>query len=221
MSIEYRQYTGESDLPHIMALVQHELSEPYVIYTYRYFLHQWPHLSYLAYPEGSTEPVGVIVCKQSFHHEDRRRNRGYIAMLSVHRAWRKRGIARTLVQKSIEIMRKSGANEVVLETEFDNSAALSLYESLGFIREKRLFRFYLNGKDAFRLILVVTPLPPDKTSRPALDSDAESPLSESPPALEPESIPLTRPMSILNAPVQYFTVPSSSYDSDDDEVSSR
>ncbi|PSS22620.1 hypothetical protein PHLCEN_2v3047 [Hermanssonia centrifuga] len=54
-------------------------------------------------------------------------------------------------------MRKGGAVEIVLETEFDNSAALSLYESMGFIREKRLFRFYLNGKDAFRLVLVVTP----------------------------------------------------------------
>ena len=39
--ISYRQYVGEADLPHIMALVQTELSEPYVIYTYRYFLHQW------------------------------------------------------------------------------------------------------------------------------------------------------------------------------------
>lgn len=39
--ITYRAYVGESDLPHIMALVQSELSEPYVIYTYRYFLHQW------------------------------------------------------------------------------------------------------------------------------------------------------------------------------------
>jgi len=51
----------------------------------------------------------------------------------------------------------------VLETEFDNAAALALYESLGFIREKRLFRFYLNGKDAFRLTLSVAPyypLPP-------------------------------------------------------------
>lgn len=37
----YRQYVGESDLPHVMGLVQNELSEPYVIYTYRYFLHQW------------------------------------------------------------------------------------------------------------------------------------------------------------------------------------
>lgn len=40
-----------------------------------------------------------------------------------------------------------------METEYDNTAALSLYESLGFIREKRLFRFYMNGKDAFRLVL--------------------------------------------------------------------
>ncbi len=44
-----------------------------------------------------------------------------------------------------------------METEYDNHAALSLYESLGFIREKRLYRFYLNGKDAFRLILNVPP----------------------------------------------------------------
>jgi peptide alpha-N-acetyltransferase len=64
--------------------------------------------------------------------------------------------------------------QVVLETEFDNFAALSLYESLGFIREKRLFRFYLNGKDAFRLVLEMPP-PEDnqtenKTNRPALST---------------------------------------------------
>ena len=40
-SISYRQYHGEADLPYIMALVQSELSEPYVVYTFRYFLHQW------------------------------------------------------------------------------------------------------------------------------------------------------------------------------------
>jgi peptide alpha-N-acetyltransferase len=51
--------------------------------------------------------------------------------------------------------------QIVLETEFDNNAALSLYASLGFIREKRLHRFYLNGKDAFRLVL------------PIVDNDAD------------------------------------------------
>ena len=50
-------------------------------------------------------------------------------------------------------MQKEHAHEIVLETEADNDAALALYESLGFIREKRLHRYYLNGQDAFRLKL--------------------------------------------------------------------
>lgn len=45
------------------------------------------------------------------------------------------------------------AEEVVLETETDNVTALRFYRRLGFIKEKRMFRFYLNGKDAFRLKL--------------------------------------------------------------------
>ncbi|KAF8556718.1 acyl-CoA N-acyltransferase [Imleria badia] len=155
--ISYREYTGESDLPHIMALVQTELSEPYVIYTYRYFLHQWPQLAFLAIPADSSVPIGVIVCKQSMHKHVS--NRGYIAMLSVNKNWRKRGVASTLVRRSIDVMKRNGVTEVILETEFDNIAALSLYESLGFIREKRLYRFYLNGKDAFRLVLAVPPDP--------------------------------------------------------------
>ncbi|OBZ74567.1 N-alpha-acetyltransferase MAK3 [Grifola frondosa] len=198
-SIIYRQYTGESDLPYIMTLVQHELSEPYVIYTYRYFLHQWPHLSFLAYPSQSSEPVGVIVCKQSMHRDVR--NRGYIAMLSVHKNWRKRGIASTLVRKTLDVMKANGVEEVVLETEYDNSAALSLYESLGFIREKRLYRFYLNGKDAFRLVLVVPP---------AVDDEDEHENRADP----------TKSLHIpFLMPPRMFTIPPLPYDPD--EESSR
>jgi len=43
--------------------------------------------------------------------------------------------------------------QVVLETEVTNNAALHLYEKLGFVRDKRLFRYYLNGVDALRLKL--------------------------------------------------------------------
>ena len=43
--------------------------------------------------------------------------------------------------------------QVVLETEITNKAALRLYENLGFVRDKRLFRYYLNGVDALRLKL--------------------------------------------------------------------
>jgi len=73
-----------------------------------------------------------------------------------------------------------GASEIVLETEVTNKAALRLYENCGFIREKRLYRFYMNGahcslttgNDAFRLVLVClhhptpTEPPPQRTFPP-------------------------------------------------------
>ena len=40
-----------------------------------------------------------------------------------------------------------------MEAEITNSAALHLYEKLGFVRDKRLHRYYLSGTDAFRLKL--------------------------------------------------------------------
>jgi len=44
--------------------------------------------------------------------------------------------------------------KVTLEAEVTNNGALALYGRLGFIRAKRLFRYYLNGVDAFRLKLL-------------------------------------------------------------------
>lgn len=50
-------------------------------------------------------------------------------------------------------MLEHNADEVVLETEITNIPALRLYENLGFVRDKRLFDYYLNGVDALRLKL--------------------------------------------------------------------
>lgn len=47
-------------------------------------------------------------------------------------------------------MKEDGCDEVVLETEVTNKGSLALYERLGFIKDKRLCRYYLNGVDAFR-----------------------------------------------------------------------
>lgn len=40
-------YVGEEQLPSITELIIKDLSEPYSIYTYRYFLHAWPQLCFL------------------------------------------------------------------------------------------------------------------------------------------------------------------------------
>lgn len=59
-----------------------------------------------------------------------------------------------LVQKLNYLISDSLSNQVTLEAEVTNKGALALYGRLGFIRAKRLYRYYLNGVDAFRLKLL-------------------------------------------------------------------
>jgi len=161
--LEIAPYENELQMPDIMRLITKDLSEPYSIYTYRYFIHNWPELCFLArrtyWPTGSDESigeyVGAIICKLAMHPKGTRR--GYIAMLAVDERWRRLKIGTRLVSRAIETMVEMGCDEVVLETEVTNQSALRLYENLGFSRDKRLFRYYLNGVDAFRLKLWLRP----------------------------------------------------------------
>lgn len=106
--IEYVSYDGEDHLPLIMGLVDKELSEPYSIFTYRYFVYLWPQLCFLAFHRGKC--VGTVVCKMGEH---RNTYRGYIAMLVVIDSYRGRGIATQLVTRSIQVMMESGCEEVI------------------------------------------------------------------------------------------------------------
>ncbi|KAJ3100458.1 hypothetical protein HDU97_002195 [Phlyctochytrium planicorne] len=105
--IRYVVYTSELQLPPIMRLIEKDLSEPYTIYTYRYFLQAWPDLCYTAM-SGST-CIGVIICRLDKHRDVMR---GYIAMLAVSTEHRKRGIGSKLVKMAIRQMKENGADEM-------------------------------------------------------------------------------------------------------------
>lgn len=46
-NFSYVSYESELQMEPIMALITKDLSEPYSIYTYRYFIHNWPKLCFL------------------------------------------------------------------------------------------------------------------------------------------------------------------------------
>ena len=54
-------YDEDKQIQVIMDLVDNELSEPYNIFTYRYFVNNWPKLTFLAW--HGDKCVGVIICK--------------------------------------------------------------------------------------------------------------------------------------------------------------
>lgn len=101
--IEIISYESELQMPEIMRLIQKDLSEPYSIYTYRYFIHNWPKLCFLATHEGKC--IGAIVCKLDMHRNVVKR--GYIAMLAVDEKYRNKKIGSRLARKAIQVQRDS------------------------------------------------------------------------------------------------------------------
>lgn len=97
--IEIISYESELQMPEIMRLIQKDLSEPYSIYTYRYFIHNWPKLCFLATHEGKC--IGAIVCKLDMHRNVVKR--GYIAMLAVDEKYRNKRIGSQLARKAIQV----------------------------------------------------------------------------------------------------------------------
>ncbi len=66
------------------------------------------------------------------------RRRGYVDDLSVRRPWRRRGLARALLVRSLILFRERGMTEVGLGVDTENpNSALRLYESVGFRPVKR------------------------------------------------------------------------------------
>ncbi|KAI5306177.1 N-alpha-acetyltransferase mak3 [Ascosphaera pollenicola] len=152
-ALRYVQYESSKEseyVPAMRELIAKDLSEPYSLYVYRYFLHEWGDLCYLTLNDRN-EIIGVIVSKLEPHSGGPLR--GYIAMLAVEEEYRGHGIATKLVCMAIDAMAERDADEIVLETEVSNKAAMRLYERLGFLRSKKLHRYYLNGNSAYRLVL--------------------------------------------------------------------
>ncbi|KAM3136737.1 hypothetical protein pb186bvf_011182 [Paramecium bursaria] len=158
--ITFTDFTEFKQIEKIMPMIDQELSEPYSIYTYRYFLYGWPDLTIFAYYQN--EIIGAVIGKLDKHQKSNRM-RGYIAMIVVDQKYRRLRIGKLLAQKFIDRIKEKGGEEIVLETEQTNLAALRLYESLGFAKVKRMQNYYMSGNDAFRLkLFFVNPQDPNK-----------------------------------------------------------
>jgi mycothiol synthase len=64
--------------------------------------------------------------------------RGWLTSVFTRRAWRRRGLARALIARSLETLRERGMTSAALGVDADNpTGALGLYEGLGFLVDQR------------------------------------------------------------------------------------
>ena len=164
-NLVYKTYSGEPMLFPIMEMMKDALSEPYPIYTYRYFVEGWPDCTINCFDKKENNKFIASVVGNCEEKRMKNKKKGYIAMLAVDPAYRKRGIGRKIVQLLIDVLiNEYQANEVVLETEVTNKAALGLYESLGFIRTKMYSNYYLNNNSAYKLKYFIRDIVPENVS---------------------------------------------------------
>lgn len=128
--LRYVRYDNSRENEYVAAmrqLIAKDLSEPYSIYVYRYFLYQWGDLCFLAMDEKD-EMVGVVVSKLEPHRDGPLR--GYIAMLAVREEYRGQGIATKLVRMAIDAMIERDADEVCVHR---GDGSLGLKEAIGLL----------------------------------------------------------------------------------------
>ena len=155
----FKTYKGNHQRKRIIELMTKYLSEPYPVYTYMYFLDLFPDCTILCYDKNKkTENNELFICGAVVGNINRKPNKiqGYIAMLAVENEYRKKGLGKKMVELLIDIFKKSyKVNEISIETEVDNYAALGLYESFGFVRTKMYINYYFNANNAYKLKLFV------------------------------------------------------------------
>ena len=80
---------------------------------------------------------------------------GRIFSLAVHPLYQNRGIGSALLREIIDVFRKTGVVEVVLEVRVGNLKAVRFYERHGFVRTGVAEKYYGNGENAYLMKLKI------------------------------------------------------------------
>lgn len=75
-----------------------------------------------------------------------------IYSFNVHPEHRRKGIGSSLMDTALDKLEKKGYKNITLEVGINNPIAQNLYQSKGFIVDKKLSNYYTNGDDALHLI---------------------------------------------------------------------
>ncbi len=90
------------------------------------------------------EIVGIVLNRIDREaNEELGLRRGWVSSVGVRRAWRRQGVARSLVAESLRVLRDAGMATAGLGVDAENPhGALGVYESVGFgvVRTERVYR---------------------------------------------------------------------------------
>ena len=130
------------DLRKICEIEEKSFPYPWSILSFLYVYHESPKFFFVAVKDGKV--VGYIILKV----RENVWKSGHLLNLAVDPKYRRRGIGRALLKYALEILKKESVKNVWLEVRASNNPAINLYLSLGFVKIRKVSKYYPDGEDA-------------------------------------------------------------------------
>jgi len=146
LGFKLRDFRPE-DLDDVLSINRTCLPENYSPYFFMSIHRRYPDLFLVAELDGRV--VGYIMCRieKSFFGWS---TKGHVISIAVMPEHRRMGIATSLMKEAMARMaNRYGASECYLEVRVSNTPAISLYEKLGFRKDRIVPNYYLDGEDAY------------------------------------------------------------------------
>jgi len=143
------------DLPTVMDINLLTLPEHYSDYFFESILSELPESFIVA--ELYSKVVGYIMCKIEFGFSNFRKlgfvKKGHVVSVAVLNEHRNQGLGNALMVEGINGVIARKTDEIYLEVRISNTAAVRMYERLGFQIKSRLRTYYRDGEDAYLMAL--------------------------------------------------------------------
>ena len=140
-----------SDLIPVMEINMKTLPEHYSDYFYESLLSEIPEAFLVAEIQG--RHVGYIMCKTEHGFSNFRKlgfvKKGHMVSVAVLPEFRNKGIGKILVEEAIKGVKAKNCDEFHLEVRCSNTAAVRLYEKLGYSIKQKLGSYYRDGESAY------------------------------------------------------------------------
>ena len=149
-SLMLRKFTPD-DLQNVMQINRVCLPENYTDFFFVDLHQRFPETFIIAEENGKI--MGYIMCRievglSNFGFGGLVR-KGHVVSIAVLPQYRRRGVAKAIINKALEGMMYYKAKQGFLEVRVTNESAISLYKNLGFEITRTINGYYSDGEDAY------------------------------------------------------------------------
>lgn len=120
---------------------------PLSVRAFRYHIRRQNLMLLLCYPSEIIGYILVLLPKS--------RKKARLYSIAIAPAFRKQNLAKQLIEQVLASIIALGFQSIGLEVKVTNTAAIHLYQQMGFTIQSRLPHYYLDGTDGYKMLLIL------------------------------------------------------------------